>query len=280
VLLTKYPHTSICVAGGVFANVKLNQRIKDRFNVSIFIQPAMGDEGLVLGAAWQYMSETTSNFEGVGPLRHMYLGTHYTRADIMSVVENNSLYQIEPFTSYEQTADLLANGEIIGVFDGRMEFGPRALGARSIVVDPRDKKVNDLLNMRLQRSDFMPFAPSVLSEYADALFQNVEHARHAAEFMTITFDVKHEWQKKIPAIVHVDGTARPQLVRKDRNQSYWMLIHAFYEKTGIPLIMNTSFNMHEEPIVSSPQDALRSLETGAVDSILFNYEFFVRLRKK
>ncbi len=277
-LLTLYPHTSILLAGGVFANVKLNQRIKDKCQIKhIFIQPAMGDEGLVLGAAWRYLSENNKQIKD-SPLQTMYFGTRFKTENIQSGI-NTEKYDCMVIESISSIAQAIADGKIVGIFDGAMEFGPRALGARSIVADPRNKDVNALLNSRLKRSDFMPFAPSVLFEYANKLFVNSKPAQHTAEFMTITFDVTSEWSKKISAIVHVDGTARPQFVRREKNKKYWELIDAFNNITGVPLVMNTSFNMHEEPIVSSPEDALRSLDVGAVDCIVFNYELLVQKKK-
>jgi carbamoyltransferase len=113
----------------------------------------------------------------------------------------------------------------------------------------------------------MPFAPSALAEYADELFENVEPSRHSAEFMTITYDVKKHWHDRIPAVVHVDGTARPQLVRKDRNPLYWRVIDRYRQLSGIPLVLNTSFNVHEEPIVCGPQDAVQALVDNRVDCL-------------
>jgi carbamoyltransferase len=273
-LLKHHPHTSVVLAGGVFANVKLNQRIKDACEINhIFIQPAMGDEGLVLGSAWRCLAEKRKEPIHDSPLATVYFGTQFSTDEVQQRIGNK--YNVEPVSSIASLAQRIADGVILGIFDGAMEFGPRALGARSIVADPRNKEVNNVLNTRLKRSDFMPFAPSVLIEYGEKLFKNIAPAKHAAEFMTITFDVTKEWAEKVPAIVHVDATARPQFVRKDRNKNYWELIQAFNEITGIPLVMNTSFNMHEEPIVSSPEDALRSLDVGAVDAVVFNYEFLV-----
>jgi hypothetical protein len=153
------------------------------------------------------------------------------------------------------TAQAIGEGRVIGWFQGAMEFGPRALGTRSMVAAPTDKSINDWFNARLERSEFMPFAPSALAEYADQVFENVESGRHAAEFMTITFDVRPEWRTKIPAVVHVDGTARPQLVRRDRNPKYWGLIERYRQLSGIPLVLNTSFN-ENEPVVCKPEEAL------------------------
>jgi carbamoyltransferase len=132
---------------------------------------------------------------------------------------------------------------------------------------PTDQKINDWLNKRLDRSEFMPFAPSVLAEHADAIFHGVEKARHTAEFMTITFDVRQEWKPRIPAVVHVDGTARPQLVRREVNPLYHRLISAYHRLSGIPLVLNTSFNVHEEPIVCAPPEAVRAFVERRVDCL-------------
>jgi carbamoyltransferase len=148
-----------------------------------------------------------------------------------------------------------------------MEFGPRALGNRSMLARPTDARINDWLNQRLDRSEFMPFAPSVLEEHADAIFDNVAKARHTAEFMTITFDVKQEWRTRISAVVHVDGTARPQLVSTRTNPLYHRLISAYHRLSGIPLVLNTSFNVHEEPIVCAPPEAIRAYTERRVDCL-------------
>ena len=132
---------------------------------------------------------------------------------------------------------------------------------------PTESAINDWLNQRLDRSEFMPFAPSVLAEHADDIFFGVEKARHTAEFMTITFDVKPEWRARIPAVVHVDGTARPQLVRREVNPLYHRLISAYHALSGIPLLLNTSFNVHEEPIVCAPAEAVRAFVEKRVDCL-------------
>jgi carbamoyltransferase len=156
---------------------------------------------------------------------------------------------------------------VVGWFQGRMEFGPRALGNRSMLARPTESAINNWLNERLDRSEFMPFAPSVLAEHADDIFIGVDKARHTAEFMTITFDVRPQWLARIPAVVHVDGTARPQLVRAEVNPLYHRLISAYYALSGIPLVLNTSFNVHEEPIVCAPAEAIRAFSERRVDCL-------------
>ena len=128
-----------------------------------------------------------------------------------------------------------------------------------------DANINRILNDRLDRTEFMPFAPSVLAEYADELFDDVGPGRHAAEFMTITYDVNMHWHDRVPAVVHVDGTARPQLVRKDRNPLYWRVIDRYRQLSGIPLVLNTSFNLNGEPVVMTPEDAIRTFYTCALE---------------
>jgi carbamoyltransferase len=146
-----------------------------------------------------------------------------------------------------------------------MEYGPRALGNRSILYQTKDRTVNDWLNKRLKRTEFMPFAPVTLKEYASQCYKNVGGAESAAKFMTITFDCTDWMKKHCPAVVHIDGTARPQLIDKKANPSYYRILDEYRKLTGIPSIVNTSFNMHEEPIVCSPDDALRSFRDGGLD---------------
>lgn len=275
VLLNKTDTRNLAVAGGVFANVKMNQRVVEQCGIKqFFVQPAMGDEGLVLGSALHYINVIAKKTYNTA-LRNIYFGSHYENEEIEEFFKaENMPYRTEKNMA-QHVAALLDDGKIIGWFDERMEFGPRALGHRSILVRPTDASINDELNKRLKRSEFMPFAPSVLYEEADTLFENVAPSRHAAEFMTITYNVRTNWSEKIAAVVHVDGTARPQLVRKEVNPTYHDVIAAYYKRTGIPCVVNTSFNMHEEPIVATPNDALRSFRSGAVDVLVFNNTFLV-----
>jgi carbamoyltransferase len=171
-------------------------------------------------------------------------------------------------------------GLVVGWFQGRMEFGPRALGNRSIVASPVDAGINKRLNDRLSRTEFMPFAPSVLAEHAGAIFQNVEPTRHTAEFMTVTLDVAPRWRPRIPAVVHVDGTARPHIVVREKNPLYHRLIECYEQLSGIPLVLNTSFNVHEEPIVCRPAEAVQALVEGRVDCLAVGPFWATRPRAK
>ena len=268
---------NVALAGGVFANVKLNQGIVEACAPNeLFVQPAMGDEGLVLGAAAYYLNKKVGkkyNFS----MNNVYLGSKFSDKHIEASLEKEKIQFSILNEDYEKIAGLINSNKIIGWFDGRMEFGPRALGNRSIIANPQNLEINDILNKRLKRSEFMPFAPSVLAEFAKEIFEIAPSTLRAAEYMTITYNVKDSWKKKIPSVVHVDGTARPQLVSEKNNSNYYKVIKAFYELTGVPLVMNTSFNIHEEPIVNTPEDAIKSLKSGAVDNIIFNNKFLLSL---
>jgi carbamoyltransferase len=162
-------------------------------------------------------------------------------------------------------ARLIAEGNVVARFNGAMELGPRALGNRSILYQATDPKVNKWLNDRLKRTEFMPFAPVTLEEHAEKCYKNFKGAAYAAKFMVITFDCTDFMKEKSPATVHIDGTARPQVINEKDNPSYYKILKEYHKLTGIPTLVNTSFNMHEEPIVCSPQDAVRSFLQGHLD---------------
>jgi carbamoyltransferase len=162
-------------------------------------------------------------------------------------------------------ADLLAQGKVVARFHGRMEYGPRALGSRSILYQPGEPTVNDWLNDLLRRTEFMPFAPATLVEHSDQLFENYRGAEDTSRFMTITFHCKPWMVERCSGVVHVDNTARPQVVRREDNPSYYRIIEEYHKRTGVPVIINTSFNIHEEPIVRSPDDAIRAFLDSALD---------------
>ena len=262
----------LAVNGGVFANVKLNQRIAALPDCdALFVFPGMSDTGNSIGAGLVAQDRLAPGYlrERVHKLKSVYWGPEYAHEDIRAELARRGMAYEELGQAgvIEKTAQAIHAGQVVGWFQGAMEFGPRALGNRSIVAAPTDKSINDWFNARLERSEFMPFAPSCLAEYADTVFEGVESARHAAEYMTVTYDVRPEWQPKIPAVVHVDGTARPQLVRRDRNAAYWSLIERYRQLSGIPLILNTSFNVHEEPIVCGPHEAAQALAERRIDHL-------------
>ncbi len=260
----------VAVAGGVFANVRVNQVVHELAEVDeIHIHPHMGDGGLAVGAGLAACVPGTleQTMPAVRePIADVYLGTELTDEAILAAFRK---FGLEPEALDEPieeiVADLLVRGHVVARANGRMEYGPRALGNRSILYQPTDRSVNDWLNHNLRRTEFMPFAPSTLYEARERCFEDVAGAEHAAEFMTITFDCTPWMRESMEGVVHVDGTARPHLVRKDRNPSFYRIIEAFYERTGLPAIINTSFNMHEEPIVCSAEDCVRAFISGNLD---------------
>jgi carbamoyltransferase len=259
----------LALAGGVFANVKFNERIHELDNVtSVFIHPGMGDEGLAVGAAFALGRIRGSRTgEELHPLKldDVYLGPSYSEAETTRALEAHGLRSESVPNPERRIAELLAEGKVVARFDGRMEYGPRALGNRSILYQPTDPSVNDWLNHRLHRSEFMPFAPVTLQEYADQCYEHLDGARYPANFMTITFDCTSWMKKHCPAVVHVDGTARPQIIQEETNPVYYRIVEEYRRITGLPSIINTSFNMHEEPMVCSPSDAIRAFQDGRLD---------------
>jgi carbamoyltransferase len=253
----------LALAGGVFANVKLNQRIHELPEVGdIFIYPNMGDGGLAAGAAL--------TLSAVAPhvLQDVYLGRDFSADDCLRAIQHVGLPHKKPRKLADRVADALVKGKTVARVSGRMEWGPRALGNRTVMFRPDDPSVNDWLNKQLGRTEFMPFAPVTLWEERKRCYLNLEGAEHAARFMTVCFDCTDEMKANSPGVVHIDGTARPQLLRRDDNPDYYDIVAAFHDKTGIPSLVNTSFNMHEEPIVRSPRDAVRAFVHAGLDYLI------------
>ena len=249
----------VALVGGVFANVLLNQKIHNLDSVkSLFIHPGMGDEGLSFGAAFSLTEAGVEWDESLvaTPIPNVYLGPEYSTDEIKHVLEGRGMKFTYEDDIEMQVARRLADGSVVARFNGRMEYGPRALGNRSILYQPTDSSANDWLNKKMQRTEFMPFAPAVKFDLADRCFHGITGAEHTAKFMTITFDCTDEMKRLCPGVVHVDGTARPQLVTPEINPGYFEIIDNYYKLTGIPCIINTSFNVHEEPIVCTPDDAV------------------------
>jgi carbamoyltransferase len=253
---------NLVLSGGVVANVKLNQRLRELAGVErIFIHPNMGDGGCGTGAA-------LLEFNGSGPrepIADVFWGPCFTETDITDALRRAQL----PFDRYApiepRIAQLIAEGKVVARFDGRMEYGPRALGNRSILYHAREPEVNQWLNQRLGRTEFMPFAPATLYEHRNDCYKNIDGADYAAQFMTVTVDCTDRMKRESPAAVHVDGTARPQLVTATSNPSFYRIITEYHRLTGIPSVINTSFNMHEEPIVCTPDDAVRAFLQGNLE---------------
>jgi carbamoyltransferase len=261
-------HRNVALAGGVFANVKINQRVHEIEGVeSVFVYPAMSDEGISAGAALVRWAESNPEpaFQGHRCFDHVYLGREFSEASIAEALSANGVPCSMPEDPEADIAKLIAEGYVVARFNGPMEYGPRALGNRSILYRPDEPEVNDWLNKRLRRTEFMPFAPSILNEDAEEFLQGIRGARDTARFMTITFDCTAKMKELCPGVVHVDGTARPQLVRSSDNPSYYRIISEYKRLTGVGCIVNTSYNMHEEPIVCTPDDAIRSFKEGHLD---------------
>ena len=261
----------VAVSGGVFLNVKANQRIlESKIFDEFFAFPDAGDSGVSAGAALYgyYLKNPGAKIER---LTNTYWGPLYTNEEIEKVLKVRKLkYKRLPTRQIpKEAAKLLARGKIVGWFQGRMEAGPRALGSRSILMDPRKAENKDIINATVKyREAFRPFCPSILEEAAYEYFEDAEKA----PFMIISFDVKKGYEKNIPAVTHVDGTARPQTVNKKQNPLYYGLIKEFGRITGVPVLLNTSFNIKGKPIVCSPEDAIKCFyDTGIEYMFLGNF---------
>lgn len=259
---------NILLAGGVFANVRVNQKINELGDVDyIYVHQNMGDGGISTGAAMcVYHQRMLHPYLKYKP-SHVYFGNSYTNAEIENALQQMNIQYTAEENIEQRIAELIHNGKVVGRFNGAMEYGPRALGNRTIIARPTEKGINDWLNKKLNRTEFMPFAPAVLYEEAQNLFNNFSYnaTGYTAQFMTITFDVKPEWMERMQAATHVDGTARPQLVSETSNPSFYKVIKAYHQLSGIPVVINTSYNMHEEPIVATPQDGIRAFLQGGID---------------
>ena len=261
----------VLLSGGVAANVKLNQRINELERVnSVFIHPGMGDEGLAVGAAqlkcFELCQKAGLEFRNE-KIEEVYWGPGYSEKEMEVALREGELEFKHHPDIEARIAGLLAQGKVVARFDGRMEYGPRALGNRSILYQPTDPTVNEWLNKKLDRTEFMPFAPVTLMEYADQCYLGLQGAEDAARFMTITFDCTDRMKESCPAVVHVDGTARPQLIDRKINPSYYDIVDEYRKLTDLPTIINTSFNMHEEPIVCTPAEAVRSVKKSKLDAL-------------
>jgi carbamoyltransferase len=258
--------TNLCLAGGVFSNVRLNQGLVEIPEVSqISVHPAMDDSGLAVGAALQSHAKQSGGRLAPVRLPNAYLGPEFSNAEIAAALAEAGLMSSREGRIQEAISERLAAGAVVARFHGRMEYGPRALGNRSLLYQPTDPSVNDWLNERLQRTEFMPFAPATLAEQADDCYEQLEGARDAARFMTITLDCTVKMRDACPGVVHVDGTARPQLVDADTSPDLHAILSAYHARTGLPALINTSFNLHEEPIVCTPGDAIRAFLQGRID---------------
>lgn len=268
--LVQWLHTvtaadDLCLAGGVALNCVMNARIRDRGPFKrVWVQPAAGDAGTALGAAlWIDAHERQSN-ERRFCMEHAFLGPAYTDDEIEQFLRWSHLPYRRLTNIADETAALLAQDKIIGWFQGRMEFGPRALGARSILASPINASMQARLNEIKDREDFRPVAPVVLEEEAANWFVGAA----VSPFMLFVYDVQPARAAQIPAVRHVDGTARIQTINRTQNLLYYDLLQAFYQRTGVPVLVNTSFNTRGEPIVCSPRDAIECFWTSPLDALV------------
>ena len=264
---------NLCLAGGVALNSVANGRILRETPVeNLYIQPAAGDGGCALGAALYLWHDGLGNNENRFVMDHAYWGESYDDDQIGKSIEASEFksQHIQNETDLlDMTVDRLISGKVIGRFNGRFEWGPRALGNRSILADPRSNEMKDLVNTKIKfREPFRPFAPSILAESTESYFDLPNAMDNmAARFMLLVTDVHEDKQDLIPAVSHM-GTARVQTVHKDTNPSYYKLIEKFGESTGIPILLNTSFNVRGEPVVTSPDDALNTFRNSGIDTLV------------
>lgn len=270
----KTGQTNICIAGGVAQNSVLNGKIiNNTLFKNIYIPSAGHDAGICMGSAL-YMYNHKLNSPRIEPIYSAYTGSHFTNEQIESILIKRGLKyeKLNDNLLFEKIVDKLIEPGVVGWFSGSAEFGPRALGARSILADPRNPKAKDLLNEKIKRREsFRPFAPSILIDYVEEYFENVD----MVPFMEKVFPIKPSKYKIIPAVTHVDGTGRLQTVSKEFNPRYYSLIEAFRKRTTIPILLNTSFN-ENEPIVDNPDQAIDCFLRTNMDMLVL--ENFIVIR--
>ena len=259
----------VVLAGGIFGNVKLNKRIRELPEVNgLFVFPGMTDCGLGFGAGLYAHHLIYGNGTKPNKMEDVYLGPSYDEDDVKAVIKNYGLKyeEIDEIEGY--AAEIISKGKVVGWFQDRMEFGPRALGNRSVLANPSDIKMKDYINKMLKKRDwFMPFAPAIIENDADKYFYNNHKADHAARFMTIAFNCREKFVEEASAAMAIDKTARPQFVN-NTNPKYLKLLEEYKKITGSSVILNTSFNIHGDPIVCSPQDAIETYLRGGVDALI------------
>jgi carbamoyltransferase len=255
----------LCLAGGVALNCVMNARLRDAGIFDrVWVQPAAGDAGTALGAALHVDAAERGFASRRERMTHAYLGPAFDDTAIRCFLEESRCPYRVLDDVVEETAALLADGRVIGWFQGAMEFGPRALGARSVLASPTDPAMRDRLNALKDREDFRPVAPCVTEEAAPEWFALAGES----PFMLFIADALPHRAARIPAAVHVDGTARVQTVRRDQHPMLHALLEAFAARTGVPVLINTSFNTRGEPIVCTPRDAVECFWTSPLDALV------------
>ncbi|WP_443944240.1 carbamoyltransferase [Pedobacter sp. AW1-32] len=257
---------AICIAGGVAQNSVANGKILNNTPFKkIYIPPAGHDAGTAIGAALWVHNQIRGN-DRTPPMLHGYFGSRYSNQEIKNLLIERKINFVQPDVDdyFDLIINCLTNEGVVGWFQGRAEFGPRALGHRSILADPRNANAKDILNAKIKRREsFRPFAPSILSEYVGEYFEQIDDV----PFMEKVFKIKEEKRSEIPAVTHLDGTGRLQSVHKQTDEKYHKLIENFYKKTGTPILLNTSFN-ENEPIVNTPEEALNCFLRTKMDMIV------------
>lgn len=263
---------NLCYSGGVALNSKANYRlIKDSGFENVYIQPASTDAGAALGAAlwcWCVLLKNSRN----QIMDNVYFGSDYGLESIEEAVKEKDLgyRRLSDEELYDVVTDAIISGKVVGWYQGRTEWGPRALGNRSILADPRDAGMKNKVNTVIKfREPYRPFAPSILAEDT-GIYVEDSRGMYPDMFMLVTYPVKEEKREVIPAVTHVNGTARIQAVRKEANPRYWSLINRFKEKTGVGVLLNTSFNLKGEPIVNTPGDAIKTFLDSGLDMLVMD----------
>jgi carbamoyltransferase len=274
--VVKLKVSKLAVAGGVFSNVKLNQRILALPGVEdVYVHQNMGDGGLATGAAFEVHARLNN---GLRPeLAPVYLGTEINRENALLALQKLGVTFDEPQNLAQAVGRLLADGKVVARAAGKMEYGPRALGNRTVMAPCHDPSINQWLNKKFARTEFMPFAPVILQEHAKEYFPDWREDHIAARFMTITYDASDIAKKNIPAAVHIDGTARPQVIRREDNPEYYDILREYHAITGVASVINTSFNMHEEPIVRTAEEAIVAFQAAGLDALVLG-PFLVRAK--
>lgn len=254
---------NLCVAGGVFANVLVNMRLRELPEIEqLFVFPHMGDGGIAAGGA---AYAAVSLGDRIKPVQNMYLGPCIDKKYSRKVADSADVGIAEPADFSKAVASLLYNGAVVGFFSGCMEYGPRALGARSILVQATDPGITAKLNRRLNRTEFMPFAPVTLEEEASSCYMGWAREDVASYYMTTCYRCTDLMKRQSPGVIHIDGTARPQIINRGINKEYYDVLKAYQALSGIPSIINTSFNYHEEPIICYPEQAVNLLKQDSID---------------
>ncbi len=257
----------VVLAGGTFANVVVNQKILHLPEVRrIYIHPAMTDQGISMGAGLAWLAENDMAVNQ--PLDSVYLGPGYTEEEMGTALEESGLRYERPDDMADTAARALLDKNVVARYAGRLEYGPRALGNRTIMYRTADRTVNDWLNAKLNRTEFMPFAPVTTAEHAADCYKGMEGGELAARYMTITFEVTDAMAGRSPGVVHLDNTARPQVIHEENNADYYNIVRRHQELCGVPSVINTSFNMHGEPIVCSPDDAIRAFKASGLHRMI------------